>query len=37
MGLHKACEVFEACFINTTGKSDWNVPEDLVQEWNEKE
>ncbi|CAC5383233.1 unnamed protein product [Mytilus coruscus] len=37
MGLQEACQVFQACFINTTGKSDGNVPADLVQEWNVKE
>ncbi|VDI11762.1 Hypothetical predicted protein [Mytilus galloprovincialis] len=37
MGLQDACQVFQACFINTTGKSDGHVPADLVQEWNVKE
>ncbi|CAG2238691.1 unnamed protein product [Mytilus edulis] len=37
MGLQEACQVFQACFINTTGKSDGHVPADLVQEWNVKE
>ncbi|XP_071133232.1 uncharacterized protein [Mytilus edulis] len=37
MGLQEACQVFQACFINTMGKSDGHVPADLVQEWNVKE
>lgn len=37
MGLREACQVFSASFVNLHGKSDTNVPADLVQEWNVRE
>ena len=37
MGLREACQVFQACFVNTHGKQDKNIPADLIQEWNVRE
>jgi hypothetical protein len=37
MGYREACQVFQSCFVNVHGKSDGNVPADLIQEWNVRE
>ncbi|WAR28244.1 hypothetical protein MAR_013948 [Mya arenaria] len=36
MGIREAFQVFQACFVSSSGLPDQNVPADLVQEWNVK-
>lgn len=33
LGLQDTCQVLHACFVNTGGKSDTNVPAGLILEW----